>query len=89
MEIRGELCTPMCEYCESEGGIYRECRALEGWFGNACGNCKRNDWGARCTLSDTYKQDREDHKKEEELKRKEVKTTRAGRTIQAPVKYTK
>ena len=87
IQSRGTRNEAACQYCEKGLGIYKECRSISGWFGGACGSCKRNDGAAGCTLSDIYKA-KQELLKEEQIA-KEEKTTRCGRTTQAPSKYTK
>ncbi|KAI9883223.1 MAG: Histone transcription regulator 3 [Watsoniomyces obsoletus] len=89
IQSRGRRNTPACDYCEEGLGIYADCRSLGGWFGEACGSCKRNDKAASCTLSDAYKA-------QEQLQKdgivggqqnKEETTTKRGRTTKKPTNY--
>lgn len=83
----GKLAENEGEQCSEGKGIFMECRTIKGWQGNACGNCKRRDHAARCSLSDTVKADAK-LLEEEQVATTEV-TTRSGRTTKAPAKYSK
>ncbi len=87
IQSRGQGNSTHCEYCEKWLGLYAECRALQGWFGNACRNCKKNDWAARCTLSEVYKKDKEEYEEMQKLRKKEWITTRGGCTTRKPANY--
>jgi Protein of unknown function (DUF3716) len=47
----------MRKKCTDGNGIYDGCVKLEGWFGGAWANCKRQDWGYECEVRGTDKSD--------------------------------
>ena len=70
-----------CDYCTDSKGIYSECRAIRGWFSDACGNCKRNDHGARCSVNSAKSPT------PPPLQEKEACTTARGQKTTAPKSY--
>jgi hypothetical protein len=51
----GEVSNSMCTNCTEGKGIFVECRTLKGLADGACGNCKKRDHSARCSLSNGFK----------------------------------
>jgi hypothetical protein len=72
-----------CKKCTNEQGIFIGCVKLEGHYGGACGNCKKQDKGANCEVRDV---DKHEFRYTEEPPKEEYKTARGRRTTK-PVDY--
>jgi hypothetical protein len=73
----------MCKKCTDGNGIYDGCVKLEGWFGGAYANCKRQDRGFKCEVRDTDKSDFRSALKVPKV----GYTTRSSRQTQKPQDY--
>jgi hypothetical protein len=78
-----------CERCAEGKGPFLSCRSIKSWGCGCCGNCKKFDACAECSLSDGFKQEqREAEKALKACPQLVSTTTRSGRRTQAPAKYT-
>jgi hypothetical protein len=73
----------LCKKCKNNQGIFKGCVKLEGHFGGACGNCKKQDKGADCKARDTNKHEFREGAKVEIREY----TTRSRRVTSALAKY--
>jgi hypothetical protein len=81
-----------CEACQEGKGIYVQCRTLDGVLGRTCGNCKQRERGAQCNFSEQYRDEMKiarQNEKEEDLRELVTMKTSRGRSIEAPVYYSK
>jgi len=73
-----------CDTCKRGNGIYAHCIQLSKEFGGACGNCKRGDRGARCTIRDIDGNTKLDRDEEIEMVER-PKSRRAGLRIRKAI----
>jgi len=59
----GEAAEQPCTNCAEGKGVFVDCRVFKGLFDGACGNCKKRDHGARCSLSNAFKKAAEEREK--------------------------
>jgi hypothetical protein len=72
-----------CDNCEKGNGMYAECVYIPGKYGGACGNCKRGDRGAWCSVCDRDRsaKDEQDAELEEADQTRERKMPLKGRGL--------
>jgi hypothetical protein len=80
----------VCDPCAEGKGIYKQCRTREGFFGGACGNCKRRERCGECNFSDVFKEALREELKDVRTalaQRDEQVTSSRGRNTTKPAVY--